>query len=66
MYYIHLESGNGRTTREFIRQLALKNGYELNIKNVSSEDMLDASIESVVDKGFLQELIEKCLEKEQK
>lgn len=66
MYYIRLENGNGRTTREFIRQLALKNGYELNIKNVSSEDMLDASIESVVDKKFLQELIEKCLEKEQK
>lgn len=61
MCCIHLESGNGRTIREFTRQLALKNGYELNIKNVSSNDMLKASIESVVDTTFLQELIEKCL-----
>ena len=61
MCCIHLESGNGRTIREFIRQLALKNGYELNIKNISSQDMLDASIKSVVDTTFLQELIEKCL-----
>lgn len=63
MCYIHLESGNGRTTREFIRQLALKNGYELNIKNITAEDMLTASIESVVDTTFLKELLEKCLEK---
>lgn len=63
MYYIHLESGNGRTTREFIRQLALKNGYELNIINIAAEDMLTASIESVVDTTFLKDLLEKCLEK---
>lgn len=63
MYYIHLESGNGRTTREFIRQLALKNGYELNIRNIAAEDMLTASIESVVDTTFLKNLLEKCLEK---
>lgn len=63
MYYIHLESGNGRTTREFIRQLALKNGYELNIRNIAAEDMLTASIESVVDTTFLKDLLEKCLEK---
>lgn len=29
--------GNGRTTREFIRQLALKNGYKLNLKKVSQK-----------------------------
>ena len=63
MYYIHLESGNGRTTREFIRQLALKNGYELNIINIAAEDMLTASIESVVYTTFLKDLLEKCLEK---
>ena len=63
MYYIHLESGNGRTTREFIRQLALKNGYELSIRNIAAEDMLTASIESVVDTTFLKDLLEKCLEK---
>lgn len=63
MCYTHLESGNGRVVREFIRQLALKNGYELNIKNISANDMLEASIESVVDTSFLQELIKKCLKK---
>ena len=65
MCCILLESGNGRTTREFIRQLALKNGYELNIKNISSKDMLEASIESVIDTTFLQKLIEQCLVKEE-
>lgn len=63
MFYIRLESGNGRTIREFLRQLALLNGYELNIKNVSSEDMLKASVQSVIDTTLLQVLIEKCLEK---
>ena len=65
MYCIQIGSGNGRTTREFIRQLALKNGYELNIKNISSKDMLEASIQSVIDTTFLQELIEQCLAKKE-
>lgn len=47
--------------REFTRQLALKNGYELNIKNILAKDMLEASIKSVADTTFLQELIYKCL-----
>ena len=37
--------------------------HPLNIKNISSKDMLEASIESVVDTTFLQNLIEKCLTK---
>ena len=55
--------GNGRTIREFIRQLALKNGYVLNLKKVSPKEMLKASIESIIDTTDLEKLIEICLEK---
>lgn len=54
--------GNGRTYREFIRQLALKNGYILNLKKVSPQEMLQASIESIVDTSKLETMIEQCLE----
>ena len=49
--------GNGRTTREFIRQLALKNGYNLDLSRFKAEDILNASIESVVDVDNLEEII---------
>ncbi len=55
--------GNGRTNREFIRQLALKNGYILNLTNISPKEMLDASIESIVDTTKLEDIINECLEK---
>lgn len=54
--------GNGRTTREFIRELALKNGYVLNLSRVSPSDFLSASIKSIVDTSDLFELIFQCLE----
>lgn len=56
--------GNGRTNREFIRQLALENGYILNLKNVSPEDVLNASIKSVVDTTDLEKIIDEMLEKQ--
>ena len=55
--------GNGRTIREFIRQLALKNGYILNLKKVSPQEMFKASIKSIIDTTDLEKLIEICLEK---
>ena len=55
--------GNGRTNREFIRQLALKNGYTLNLKKVSPKETLEASIESIADTTKLEEIIKECLEK---
>ena len=55
--------GNGRTEREFIRQLALKNGYILNLKKVAPEETLQASIESIVDTTKLENIINKCLER---
>ena len=44
--------GNGRTTREFIR-----NGYNLDLSRFKAEDILNASIESVVDVDNLEEII---------
>jgi cell filamentation protein len=38
--------GNGRTQREFIRELALHNGYTIEWQTVTKERMLSASIES--------------------
>lgn len=55
--------GNGRTIREFIRQLALKNGYILNLKKVLPREMLEASKKSVIDTTDLEKLMESCLEK---
>lgn len=55
--------GNGRTNREFIRQLALKNGYNLNLKKVSPQKTLEASIESIIDTTKLEEILIICLEK---
>jgi cell filamentation protein len=38
--------GNGRAQRELINHLAYKNGYFIDWKNVSQDDMIQASIES--------------------
>ena len=53
--------GNGRTTREFIRQLALKNGYSLDLSEFNAKDILNASIESVVNMQKLQKIIFEAL-----
>ena len=58
--------GNGRTIREFLRELALKNEYTLNIKKVSPKDFLNASIKSIVDISELAKLLCVCLEKTKK
>ena len=55
--------GNGRTTREFLRQLALKNGYMLDIQNVNATDLLNASKKSVFDENDLFNLLLKILDK---
>ena len=53
--------GNGRTIREFIRELAYVNGYVLDMQHITSKDMLDACIKSVVDTTDLEEVLSKCL-----
>ena len=52
--------GNGRAIREFIRELAAWNGYELDLTKTTPKNMLDACIESVVDTNNLEEILYKC------
>lgn len=58
--------GNGRTIREFIRQLAYINGYLLDLQNVTSEEILEASKKSVINTDELEKILDKCLVKNDK
>ena len=54
--------GNGRSQREFIRSLALKNGYVINFSEIPEEEMLKASQESFLcDYNAMEELFDKCV-----
>lgn len=59
--------GNGRTQRIFIAQLAKEAGYELNFKNVTQQEMIDASIQSHrLNYKPLESLIQRGLSKAEK
>lgn len=62
IYPYPFREGNGRTTREFIRQIALKYNYNLNLQNFTAQEILDASIKSIVDTKDLEDIVNKCLE----
>jgi cell filamentation protein len=54
--------GNGRTQREFIRQLALSAGHPLSWAGLTQQEMVDASIASMVgDYSSLAAIIEAAL-----
>ena len=54
--------GNGRTQREFIRQLAYQNNYLVNFAKITKDEMIDASIASFrLEYGPLEKLLSKCL-----
>lgn len=36
--------GNGRTQREFLKNIAKINNYELSFRNISNEEMIEISI----------------------
>lgn len=56
--------GNGRSQREFIRSLALRNGYLLYFNRVSSEEMTSASRKSFLCEYVeMEELFRKCIQK---
>lgn len=57
--------GNGRVLREFIRQLALKNHYLLDMREVGSKEMLDATKKSVYDTTDLEKIIYNSLKIEE-
>lgn len=62
--YIHpFREGNGRATREFMRQLYALNGYEVNWGTVPTEDLLVAMESSVFDTAELKSVLKKCLNK---
>ena len=53
--------GNGRSQREFIRTLALKNGYIIHYSKISAEEMAEASKESFLCKyNKMENIIRKC------
>ena len=62
-YYHPFREGNGRATREFIRELCEFNGYEINWGKIKITTLLDAMIESVYDKSSLENAIKFCLQK---
>ena len=56
--------GTGRSQREFIRCLALHNGYVINFVNAGKDEMLEASRESFFcEYGAMERLFRKCLRK---
>lgn len=60
--YIHpFREGNGRATREFMRQLFLLNGYEVDWNSVPVEQFLHAMEESVYDTTELECVMRECL-----
>lgn len=56
--------GNGRSQREFIRQLAIHNGYLIKFSLVNDDEMLKASLDSFMcDYESIEQLISKCIYK---
>lgn len=54
--------GNGRTQREFIRELTLSAGYTIRFTNISENEMLEASLSSFMcDYSKMEELFRKCI-----
>lgn len=55
--------GNGRTTREFVRELLNELGYDIKWFKIDYNDILKASIKAVVDDSEQIELLKKSIEK---
>jgi len=53
--------GNGRTIREFIRQLGLNAGHVVDFNRVPRQIIFDASVRSVVDPQPLAKVIRECI-----
>ena len=62
--YIHpFREGNGRTTREFMRLLFLRNGYKVDWGAVSVDELLQAMVDSVYETAPLEGVLNKCLQR---
>jgi len=66
MNAIHpFRDGNGRTQREFVRELGLRNGLMMDWNKVSREEMIEASRRSLrVDNAGLEQVLRKALDNE--
>ncbi len=53
--------GNGRTIREFIREIALKCGYIFDLRESTPQEMFNATVKSVFDTQELEQVVFKCL-----
>lgn len=54
--------GNGRTQREFIRELGVRNGFAIDWTQISREEMIEASIRSLrVDNAGLERILRRAL-----
>lgn len=53
--------GNGRTIREFIREIAIQAGFTLDLQNTTPEEMFNACVKSVYDTTKLEEILFNCL-----
>ena len=58
--------GNGRTTREFIRELLYDLGYEINFFLIDYEEILNASKKAVVDETEQIALLKRSIQKLEK
>lgn len=58
--------GNGRATREFIRELLEELGYEINWFLIDYNDILKVSIKAVIDETDQIELLKKSIKKIEK
>jgi cell filamentation protein len=57
--------GNGRTQREFIRELGVRNGLTIDWRQVSREEMIEASRRSLrIDNAELERVLWKALDNE--
>jgi cell filamentation protein len=55
--------GNGRTQREFIRELALQSGLMIDWRQVKQEEMIEASRRSLrIDNAALEQVLRKALD----
>lgn len=53
--------GNGRTIREFIREIAFQAGFTLDLQSTIPEEMFNACVKSVYDTTDLEKILFNCL-----
>lgn len=55
--------GNGRTIREFIRELMNECGYDIDFSNIDYEEILEASRKAILDDTFQIKLLKRSIKK---